>query len=108
VVEADTNPKGGFLVKPYETLFFTEPGIEDTALDTLIGKVENAITKNGGQIEKIDKWGKRPLAYPVEKHIDGQYVLVNFQATGEALKELERTYLINQTILRFMTTVRGQ
>jgi len=108
VVEAETYPKGGFLVKPYETLFFTEPGIEDTALDTLIGKVETAITKSGGQIEKIDKWGKRPLAYEVEKNTEGNYVLVNFKATGEALKELERTYLINQTILRFMTTVRGQ
>ncbi len=96
-------------MKPYETLFFTEPGIENEALDVLIGKVENAITKSGGQIEKIDKWGKRPLAYPVEKHIDGNYVLVNFQTTGpDALRELERTYLINQTILRFMTTVRGQ
>jgi len=39
-------------VKPYETLFFTEPGIENEALDALIGKVENAITKNGGQVEK--------------------------------------------------------
>ena len=96
------------LVKPYETLFFTEPGIENEALDALIGKVENAITKNGGQVKKIDKWGRRPLAYPVEKHTEGNYVLINFQATGEALKELERTYLINQTILRFMTTVRGQ
>ncbi len=95
-------------MKPYETLFFTEPGIETEALDVLIGKVENAITKNGGQIEKIDKWGRRPLAYPVEKHIEGNYVLVNFQSGGDALRELERTYLINQTILRFMTTVRGQ
>ena len=52
--------------------------------------------------------GPPPLAYPVDKNIEGNYVLVNFQATGEALKELERTYLINQTILRFMTTARGQ
>ena len=93
-------------MKPYETLFFTEPDIESEALDALIGKVETAITKNGGQIEKVDKWGKRPLAYLVEKHNEGHYVLVNFQATPEALKELERTYLINQTILRFMTTTR--
>jgi len=93
-------------VKPYETLFFTEGNIDDEALGALIGKVENAITKNGGQIEKIDKWGKRQLAYPVEKHTEGNYVLVNFMAKPETLKELERTYLINQTILRFMTTTR--
>lgn len=95
-------------MKPYETLFFTEPDIESDALDALIGKVENAITKNGGQIEKVDRWGKRPLAYPVEKNVDGNYVLINFQATAGSLKELERIYLINQTILRFMTTMRYQ
>ncbi len=95
-------------MKPYETLFFTEPNIDPEALDALIGKVETAITKNGGQVEKIDKWGRKPLAYPVAKHVEGNYVLVNFQATAEALKELERTYLINQTILRFMTTARGE
>ena len=69
-------------MKPYETLFFTEPGIENEALDALIGKVENAITKNGGQVEKIDKWGRRPLAYPVEKHTEGNYVLINHNAGG--------------------------
>jgi small subunit ribosomal protein S6 len=94
------------MVKPYETLFFTEGNIDEEALGTLIGKVETAITKNGGQIEKIDKWGKRTLAYPVEKVTEGNYVHVNFLATPDALKELERTYLINQTILRFMTTSR--
>lgn len=93
-------------MKPYETLFFAEGNIEEGALDALIGKVENAITKNGGQIEKIDRWGRRPLAYPVEKHTEGNYVLVNFLANPESLKELERTYLINQTILRFITTGR--
>lgn len=93
-------------MKPYETLFFTEANIEEEALNTLLGKVETAITKNGGQIEKIDRWGKRTLAYLVEKHSEGQYVHVDFQASPEALKELERTYLINQTILRFMTTSR--
>lgn len=102
-------PKGGFhIVKPYETLFFTAPDIEAEALDALIAKVETAISKNGGQVEKVDRWGKRMLAYPVEKHTDGNYILVNFQANAASLKELERTYLINQTILRFMTTARYQ
>jgi small subunit ribosomal protein S6 len=95
-------------VKPYETLFFTEGDIDEDSLSTLINKVETSITKHGGEIEKIDKWGKRTLAYPVEKHTEGNYVHVNFLATPEALKQLERTYLINQTILRFMTSLRPQ
>jgi small subunit ribosomal protein S6 len=93
-------------VKPYETLFFTEPDLEDAVFEGLITKVEAAITKNGGQVEKIDRWGKRPLAYEVDKFREGNYVLVNFKASGTDLKELERTFLINQNILRFMTTSR--
>lgn len=93
-------------MKPYETLFFTEPEIEESALETLISKVETAITKNGGQVEKVDRWGKRNLAFEVEKHTEGNYVLVNFQGSAKDLNELERTYLINQTILRFLTTKR--
>ena len=93
-------------MNPYETMFFTEPEIEEGALDALVSKVEKAITKNGGQVEKVDRWGKRNLAFLVEKHSEGNYVLVNFQGTAKDLNELERTYLINQTILRFMTTKR--
>lgn len=93
-------------MKPYETLFFTEADIEESALEALITKVETAITKNGGQVEKVDRWGKKSLAFLVEKHSEANYTLVNFQGKAEDLVELERIYLINQTILRFMTTKR--
>lgn len=95
-------------MRPYETLFFTEPNISDEALDALIAKVEGAITRYGGQVERVNRWGKRPLAYKVEKQSEGYYVLVEFKATGNDLRELERFYLINQNILRFLTTTRVQ
>ncbi|MBF0408418.1 MAG: 30S ribosomal protein S6 [Candidatus Riflebacteria bacterium] len=91
-------------VRPYETLFFTEPNITDEAADTLIGKIEGAISRYGGEIEKVNRWGRRNLAYRVEKFNEGYYVLIDFKATPEVLKELERFYLINQNVLRFMTT----
>ncbi|NLI77774.1 MAG: 30S ribosomal protein S6 [Candidatus Riflebacteria bacterium] len=95
-------------MRPYETLFFTEPNISDEALDALIAKVEGAITRYGGQVERVNRWGKRPLAYKVEKQSEGYYVLVEFKATGNDLRELERFYLINQAVLRFLTTTRVQ
>jgi small subunit ribosomal protein S6 len=95
-------------VRPYETLFFTEPNITDEAVDALLGKVEGAITRYGGEVEKVNRWGKRNLAYVVEKQTEGYYILVDFKGTPEVLKELERFYLINQTVLRFMTTSRVQ
>jgi len=95
-------------VRPYETLFFTEPTIADEAIDALLAKVEGAITRYGGEVEKVNRWGKRNLAYVVEKHTEGYYILVDFKGSPEVLKELERFYLINQTVLRFMTTSRAQ
>ncbi len=95
-------------MRPYETLFFTEPNVSDEAIDAVITKVEGAITKYGGQVEKVNRWGKKTLAYPVEKQTEGFFVLIDFKATGEVLKELERFYLINQNILRFLTTKRIQ
>ncbi|HNW35981.1 MAG TPA: 30S ribosomal protein S6 [Candidatus Ozemobacteraceae bacterium] len=95
-------------MKPYETLFFTEPNITEEAVDAVVAKIDGAITRYGGQVEKVNRWGKRTLAYHVEKHSEGYYVLIDFQGTGDVLRELERFYLINQNILRFMTTTRPQ
>ncbi|MBF0543245.1 MAG: 30S ribosomal protein S6 [Candidatus Riflebacteria bacterium] len=91
-------------VRPYETLFFTEPNITEEGIETLVSKVEGAITRYGGEVEKVNRWGKRNLAYTVEKYNEGFYVLVDFKASPEVLKELERFYLINQNVLRFLTT----
>lgn len=93
-------------MRPYETLFFTEPNVAEEAIDALVTKLEGAITKFGGQVEKVNRWGKRHLAYEVEKHNEGYYVLIEFQGAEQDLRELERFYLINQSILRFMTTSR--
>ena len=96
------------IVKPYETLFFMDPDASEDATTTLITKVEGAISRYGGEVEKVNRWGKRILAYPVEKLKEGNYVLIEFKGSGEVLRELERFYLINQNIVRFMTTARVQ
>lgn len=95
-------------MKPYETLFFMDPAASEEATNTLISKVEGAIARYGGEVEKVNRWGKRILAYPVEKLTEGNYVLIEFKGSGDVLRELERFYLINQNIVRFMTTARVQ
>ena len=95
-------------MKPYETLFFTEPEISEDGLGTLLTKIEGAITRYGGEVEKVSKWGRRMLAYRVDKFNEGYYVMVDFKGTGDVLRELERFYLINQNVLRFLTTSRIQ
>lgn len=95
-------------MKAYETLFFTPPDLPEETINSVISKIENTIVKNGGQVERVDRWGVRPLAYKVNKQTEGYYVLIEFKAPPHLIKELERVFLINQHVLRFLTTVRPQ
>lgn len=76
--------------------------MEDEARTALIQKFNDIITSNGGEIEKVDEWGKRKLAYPINYINDGYYVLVNFSADSQLPAELERNLKISDSVMRFI------
>lgn len=84
----------------YEALYVLKPDMEDEARAELISKFSGIITEDGGEIEGIDEWGKRRLAYPIDYINDGYYVLVNFKAKPELPAELERNFKISEYVLR--------
>ena len=87
----------------YEMIYIIDTGLEETARKELIEKVSALITANGGEIERVDEtWGKRRLAYAIDYKTEGWYVLVNFQASPELPRELERNLQINENILRYL------
>ena len=87
----------------YEMIYIIDTGLEETARKEMIEKVSALITANGGEIEKVDEtWGKRRLAYAIDYKTEGWYVLVNFQASPELPRELERNLQINENILRYL------
>ena len=87
----------------YEMIYIIDTGLEEAARKELIEKVSGLITANGGEIEKVDEtWGKRRLAYAIDYKTEGWYVLVNFQASPELPRELERNLQINENILRYL------
>ena len=86
----------------YEALYVLKPDMEDEARAELISKVSGIITEDGGEIEGIDEWGKRRLAYPINYINDGYYVLVNFKAKPELPAELERNFKISEFVMRYM------
>lgn len=90
-----TNPK-------YETIFAlsTKTYADDEALAAVTEKFKTLITDNGGEIENVDIWGKRRLAYEVNYETEGYYVLVNFTAPAAFPAELERVYNITDGVLR--------
>lgn len=88
-------------MKKYEVMFIAKP-VEETEVDPIVEKVTNLITKNAGTVEKVDRWGKRHLAYPVKKQNDGYYVLINFEANPTVIYEIDRVMKIQDEILKHM------
>lgn len=88
-------------MRKYEVMFIVKP-LEEEATNAVITKFENLINNNGGQVEKIDRWGKKRLAYVVKDLTEGFYVLVNFTAVPATILELDRIMKITEDILKFM------
>ncbi len=91
------------MLRRYETIFVTRADLpaDDTAgmVERYVGIIEGM----EGTIVELDKWGKRRLAYPIEKKRDGYYVRVDFVAEHKAVTEVERNFKIDENILRFQT-----
>ena len=76
--------------------------MEEAPRKELIEKVSGQIAENGGEVEKVDEWGKRRLAYAIDYKTEGYYVLVNFSAKPEVPQEIERLLQINEQVLRYL------
>ena len=69
-------------------------------------RIEVALTENGGQVDNVDNWGKRKLAYEIDKLTEGDYTLVNFHADPTQIAELDRVLRINDAVKRHMIVRR--
>ena len=84
----------------YEVMYVIDPALEDGARVELINRFSDLVKKNGGEIDRVDEWGKRRLAYAINYKTEGYYVLMYIKAPSELPKELERNFQINDKILR--------
>ena len=88
-------------MRDFEVMFILKPE-EDEVINPIINKYEELVTKNGGKVERIDKWGKKRLAYTIEDLDTGYYVLITFSASNPCVKELDRIMKISDDVLRHM------
>ena len=86
----------------YEELFIAKPDATEEELDALIEQMKTIITTAGGTVNKVDKWGKRRLAYKVGKYREGEYVLMEFQADANAVSEFERRLRVADMVIKFL------
>jgi small subunit ribosomal protein S6 len=97
---ADKSEGGGLVTHPYELMVILDPEVDERTVAPSLDKFLTVITKSGGNIENVDIWGKRRLAYEIKKHAEGIYAVVNFTATAEATAELDRQLKLSEAVLR--------
>lgn len=88
-------------MRHYEIVFMVHPD-QSEQVPGMIERYTTILTNGGGQIHRLEDWGRRQLAYPIEKLHKAHYVLINAEATPEAVEELETAFRFNDVILRNM------
>ena len=91
------------MTRIYEELFIVKPDVPEEEVDQFVEQMRGVIVNAGGTVDKVDKWGKRRLAYRVNKYREGTYVLLQFSADAKAVKEFERRLRVADMVIKFLT-----
>ncbi|MBS3769524.1 MAG: 30S ribosomal protein S6 [Bacteroidales bacterium] len=91
------------MVKHYETVFIATPVLSEDQMKEAVEKFRNILRKNNAEIVHEEDWGLRKLAYPIEKKSTGFYHLIEYEAEGETIENLEIEFKRDERILRFLT-----
>jgi small subunit ribosomal protein S6 len=95
-------------MRRYELMLLIRPDLEDDKLQAAVERVTRTIVNAGGALAKVSPWGKRRLAYRVQGFREASYFLIQFDIQPSAVREIERTLLISEEILRHLVTLIGE
>lgn len=87
-------------MRDYEIMYIIRPNIEEEAQKNVVERFQNILTDNGATIDKVDEKGSRRLAYEINDHRDGYYVVVNFKGDQAAVNEFDRQAKYSDDIIR--------
>jgi small subunit ribosomal protein S6 len=91
-------------VRRYELMLVLRPDAPDERAAAVIDRTTRYVVAEGGQIVKVAPWGRRRLAYPIDRYREGSYHIVVFEAPAESVAELERSLQITEEVLRYLVT----
>jgi small subunit ribosomal protein S6 len=95
-------PEGGMMKRKYEIGFVINPEASEEEVKKVIDSIVEIIKNAGGNIENVDEWGRRKLAYPVQKHNEGIYVFINANMVGSTFVTIERRLKLTEKVMRFI------
>ncbi|HEY8488019.1 MAG TPA: 30S ribosomal protein S6 [Thermaerobacter sp.] len=93
-------------MRAYELMYITRPDLDEEAEKALLDRLQKIITDGGGNVENVDVWGRRRLAYEIAGYREGHYTVVQFQAPAGVTHELERVIRITDDIIRHIIVLR--
>ena len=91
-------------MRRYELMLVLRPDAPDERAAAVIDRTTRYVVAEGGQIVKVAPWGRRRLAYPIDRYREGSYHIVVFEAPAESIVELERSLQITEEVLRYLVT----
>jgi len=92
--------------RDYELGVIFSPEVSEEETRSLLDRIDQIVANHGGQVVRVNQWGRRRLAYPIERHRDGIYVFIDMILTPETVSEIERTLKVSEVVLRHMTRIR--
>ena len=87
-------------MRAYELMVILEPSLEERTVEPSLDKYLNVVRKDGGSVESVEIWGRRRLAYEINKQAEGIYAVVQLTAEPATVKELDRQLGLNESVLR--------
>ena len=87
-------------MRHYEVMVILDPTLEERTIAPSLDAFLNVVKKDGGTVEKVDVWGRRRMAYEINKHAEGIYAVVDLKANPAAVQELDRQLNLNESVLR--------
>ncbi|HUP27527.1 MAG TPA: 30S ribosomal protein S6 [Chloroflexia bacterium] len=94
-------------LRDYELMYIVRPTVGDEQLDAATERVDTLIGNLGGEVGEKNPWGKRRLAYPIQKHEDGYYIVAKIKLEPGQARELEEQLRISEDVIRHMLTMPG-
>ncbi len=92
-------------IKQYESVVVINASLEDSQIEETFSRVSEFLKTNGGEFLDVERWGRKRLAYPIQKSKSGYYIVMRFKAQPEMITKLERIYKLDETIVRYLTVV---
>ncbi len=89
--------------RSYEMMYILRPDLSEEQVEETVNKYTNFLRENGAENIQIQNRGKRRLAYPIKKYLDGIYIQMNYEADGTQIAALERTMRLGEEVIRYLT-----